>query len=298
MAILLLIGASVFTLRSRDAVYFLMAIILSGILMIYPNTFGLSVVITTIALAIYLIISLIVPYSLMRDDSAITHRSALLVAIPVSALVITTAIYQVGYIEFPGLAMGVTYIIQAIVYLAYAMMISSRLLPTRRADITTLSTTQKTDLLVLFALPLSLFTLALAFVFGDLPGMMSLAWILEATILYLVSTRIDDIRIYFAACLVFLIGVIRQIVLVDSLMQRDYISLAILAIAMVAVFTSLYILHSEKKPSRIVYDILHIFAILGIGYGISRIIPVTTYGWSLLGISTFILVLSILYRSF
>jgi hypothetical protein len=67
----------------------------------------------------------------MRDDRVITHRSALLTALPVSALIITTAIYQIGHIEFPGLAMGVAYIIQAIGYLAYGMMISSRLLPTR-----------------------------------------------------------------------------------------------------------------------------------------------------------------------
>ncbi len=70
-----------------------------------------------------------------------------------------------------------------------------------------------------FAVPLSLFTLALAFVFGDLPGMLSLAWILEATILYLVYARIGDVRIYFAACLVFLIGIIRQTILTNSLRQ-------------------------------------------------------------------------------
>ncbi len=297
MAIFLLIWASIFTLRSRDAVYFLMAVILSGILMIYPDTFGVSISITSIALVIYLLISLSVPYILMRDTRVITHRSALLVALPLSALVITTAIYQVGQREFPGLALGVAYILQAATYLIYGMIVSSRLLPTRWSDIATLSAPQKTDLLVLFAIPLSLFTLALAFVFGDLPGMMSLAWVLESTILYLVYTRMWDIRIYFAACLIFLIGIIRQIILVGSLMQRDYISLAILAIAMVAVFMSLYILRSEKKPSRILYDILHIFSVLGIGYGVSRIIPVTVYGWSLLGISTFILILSSLYRS-
>lgn len=151
--------------------------------------------------------------------------------------------------------------------------------------------------MVLFALPLSLFTLALAFVFSDRPGMMSLAWILESTILYLVYSY-GDIRIYFAACLVFFIGIVRQTVLIDSIHRGDYLALMILAIAMVSIFCSLYILRSEKKPSRIIYDVLHIVSILSIGYGISHIIPVTAYGWSLLGISTFILILTSLYRSF
>ncbi len=108
-----------------------MAIILSGILMIYPNTFELSLSATTIALALYVLISFIVPYILIRDDTRIGHRSAMLIALPVSALVITTSIYQVGHIEFPGLAMGVAYILQAAVYLVYGMILSSRILPTR-----------------------------------------------------------------------------------------------------------------------------------------------------------------------
>lgn len=108
-----------------------MAIILSGILMIYPDTFELSIFITTAALALYLLISLIIPYLLMRGERVIAHRSALLVALPLSALVITTAIYQIGHIMFPGLAMGVAYIVQAAVYLIYGIAVSSRLLPAR-----------------------------------------------------------------------------------------------------------------------------------------------------------------------
>jgi len=131
MAILLLLGASIFTLRLRDALYFLMAIILSGILMLYPNTFELSHSVTTAFFALYAVISLIIPYILIKTDAHITHRSAMLVALPVSALVITTAIYQIGHIEFPGLAMGVAYIVQAAIYLVYGILISSRILPTR-----------------------------------------------------------------------------------------------------------------------------------------------------------------------
>jgi hypothetical protein len=165
-------------------------------------------------------------------------------------------------------------------------------------DIATLPTGNKTDLLVLFALPLSLFTLALAFVFGDLPGMMSLAWILESTILYLVYTRLGDLRIYIAACLVFLIGIVRQTVLLGSIIESDYLTLAILTIAMISVFVSLYLLRSERHHSRMIHDVLHIMAILGIGYGVSRIIPTTGNGWSLLSVSSFILILAMLYRSF
>jgi len=151
---------------------------------------------------------------------------------------------------------------------------------------------------VLFAVPLSLFTLALAFVFGDLPGMMSLAWMLEATILYLVYTRIRDDRIYFAACLVFGIGIIRQISLIDSFISRDYISLGILIIMMASVFVSLYILRNTKSQIRQPYDILHIIALLIIGAGIAQIIPPTGHGWSIFVPAVFLLILSSVYQYF
>lgn len=128
--------------------------------------------------------------------------------------------------------------------------------------------------------------------------MMSLAWILESTILYLVYTRLGDLRIYIAACLIFLIGIIRQTVLLGTIMESDYLTLAILTIAMAGVFVSLYLLRSERHHSRMIHDVLHIMAVLGIGYGVSNIIPMTVYGWSLFGISSFILILAILYRSF
>ena len=75
------------------------------------------------------------------------------------------------------------------------MTTGSRFLPKTDTHLSTAPQEHKNILLILFALPLSLFTLSLAFVFGNVPGIMSLAWIIESSILYLVYTRMKDSRI-------------------------------------------------------------------------------------------------------
>lgn len=74
----------------------------------------------------------------------------------------------------------------------------------------------KNTILILFAIPLSLFTFALAFVFRDTPSVMSLAWVLESTILYFVATRMEDKRILSAAHIVLGLGLIKEISLINS----------------------------------------------------------------------------------
>jgi hypothetical protein len=118
-------------------------------------------------------------------------------------------IYQFGSENFPGISMGVAYIIQAIVYLGYAIMTGYRFLSKNTGVNSVPEEKNKNILLVLFAVPLSLFTFSLAFLFRDTPGVMSLAWILESTILYLVAIRMNDSKIFTGANFIFLIGVIK-----------------------------------------------------------------------------------------
>ncbi len=297
MGIFLLIGASILTLRIRDVFLFFLAILLSGVLMIYPDTFGDSLFFSSLIVVAYWFFSLLIPFFLTRDTKPITHRSFLLGSLPLSALVVTYAIYELGQREFPGLTLGLAYILLAGVYLLYAMVTGSRFFPEWSKE-TTSTEEGKNILLVLFALPLSLFTLALAFVFGSVPGIMSLSWILESSILYLVYSRMKDTKIYFAWCLVFLIGMMKQVTLLDTITEWEWLMFGILVVMLAAVFSSLYILRDEKSQNRIFYDILHILSIISIGYGISQIIPSTGTGWSILGPVLLLLVLSFFYSAF
>lgn len=126
MGILLLIGASIFTLRLRDVFLFFLAILLSGILSIYPDTFGDSLFLSSLIVVAYWVFSLLIPFLLTRDSKPLVHRSFLLGSLPLSALVVTYALYNLGQREFPGLTLGLAYILLAVVYLLYAMVTGSR----------------------------------------------------------------------------------------------------------------------------------------------------------------------------
>ena len=62
-----------------------------------------------------------------------------------------------------------------------------------------------------------------------------------------------------------------------------------------AVFFSLFFLRRDTTPTRTIYDVLHMGAVLVLGFGIGEIIPHTNFGWSLLGITFFIGILAVLY---
>lgn len=110
----------------------------------------------------------------------------------------------------------------------------------------TISAPNKTTLLVLFALPLSLVTFALAFIFQESASVMSLAWMIESSILYMVYSRMQDRRILLFASVVFLIGICKYLLLIGGLHTRDYLALGTSLLAMISVFASLYVLRRDE----------------------------------------------------
>lgn len=102
--------------------------------------------------------------------------------------------------------------IQALVYLLYAIFIKSKIVST--AAISTLELPEKNILLILLAIPLSLFTFSLAFLFREIPGIMSLAWVIEASVLYMVAEKMHERRIFLFASFLFAIGIMKEFTLI------------------------------------------------------------------------------------
>jgi len=99
-SILLLVSASVFAVILRDARVYLLSIVVSGILLIFPDTFYGYFGISLIAAVLYALISLVVPYILLVRGS-LTAQSALLVGFPIASIIIAYSIYQFGQERFP-----------------------------------------------------------------------------------------------------------------------------------------------------------------------------------------------------
>ncbi|MBX9809370.1 hypothetical protein K2X92_03215, partial [Candidatus Gracilibacteria bacterium] len=92
--------------------------------------------------------------------------------------------------------------------------------------------------------------------------------------------------------------IIKMIIFLVYIYTRDWLTLGILCIMLVSVFSSLYILRNDTSKNRVIYDILHSIAVLCIGIGVAQIIPSTGTGWSLLGISIFLLIIIPVYFAF
>ncbi len=295
MSIILLMWVSIFTLKLKDATIFLMGIIMSGIMVLYPDTFVDSLWASLVTSLIYLLLSLSVPYILTTHKNQVSHHSFLLASLPISTLVVSTAVYQFWQERFTWITMGLLFIIEAIIYLMYAFVAGKWLIAQANNPLGASTLENKSTILVLFAIPLSLFTFSLAFIFKDVPSMMSLAWVIESAILYLVATRMQDNRIFLAWHLVLIIWLISESTLIATILPWSWLDFGILAVMCISIFSSLYILKGEKMERRVPYDILHIIAIIIISLGVSRIIPSTGTWWSIFGPAFFLVILSIVY---
>lgn len=105
----------------------------------------------------------------------------------------------------------------------------------------------------------------------------------------------NDTRIFTGATLVFIIGMIKEVSLVDGMIERDWLMFGILVLMLAAIFASLVVLRGEKRDMRVSYDIIHMLSVLAIGYGMSRVIPSTGHGWSIFGPAALILLLEYIY---
>jgi Predicted membrane protein (DUF2339) len=298
IALLVLLGSSIFASRLRTGIVFFLWIIMSGILLIYPDTTEMLPFFSIVSGGIYLALSLIAPYILTQKEQKIEHYGFLLGSLPISAIVITYSIYQFLHVGASGMTLGFAYIVLAWLYLAYGYISASRFYPMQSTSTSELHQDQKQLILILFALPLSLFTFALAFVFGDKPGIMSLAWILEATILYGVYMKMNNIRISIFAHIVLTIGIMKEVLFSMSLMEKDWYGFGILAIMLASLISGVVLFRKNNEASRTPYDILHIFWILGIGIGMAEIFPSTGTGWSLLGSTIVLLILQVTYTQY
>lgn len=73
-------------MRSANALVYFLSIVLSGFMLIYPNTFETAPFLTILTSVLYTILSLAVPVFFFHREN-ITQKTLVLASLPVSALV-------------------------------------------------------------------------------------------------------------------------------------------------------------------------------------------------------------------
>jgi len=143
----------------------------------------------------------------------------------------------------------------------------------------------------------SLFSLAIAYIFSKNSEIVAVIWLFEASLLYYFYKKTRDIKVYLAGFVLMLIGLVRLLVLLEAVMVRDFISLISLMIIFISLIMGLKFLDFENRALRFLHDFGHVFGMLLLFGLLIKIIPSHQYGLSMIGISTLFLLLFFVYGS-
>jgi hypothetical protein len=147
----------------------------------------------------------------------------------------------------------------------------------------------------LLGISLSLFSLAIAYLFSDHHELVAIVYFAEASLLYYFYSQRRYTRIYVAALILHLVGLIKLISLIDSLQVREYGLLFSSFALLIFLASSLRFFSSFKDKSRLYHDLLHIISVVLIGAIILQVTPDTSMGWDFFALSVYIFLLSIIY---
>jgi len=147
---------------------------------------------------------------------------------------------------------------------------------------------------------ISLFSIAVAFIFADTPEIITTVWLFEATILYFFYSKNSSLKIFWAATILFIIWLTKFGILIDEVSSKQYLFLISFSIILSSFILNLYFINKVKENEEIhnIHYFLHLIWMWIMWALLLKIIPSIGHGWSLLWISIFITILWYFYVKF
>jgi hypothetical protein len=149
------------------------------------------------------------------------------------------------------------------------------------------------------AISISVFSLAIALIFSNYESIISSVWLFEATIMFYFFSKTKEYKIFWAWIVLMFIWIIKLFNLVDLVHSKDFMFLIPFSLIAISFILNLKFLDNIKETwNRVFHDILHILWIWTLAVLLVEIIPNTWHGWSILWITIFITITSIIYSYF
>jgi len=147
---------------------------------------------------------------------------------------------------------------------------------------------------------ISLFSIAVAFIFADTPEIITTVWLFEATILNFFYSKNSSLKIFWAAIILFIIWLTKFWILIDEVSSKQYLFLISFSIILSSFILNLYFINKVKENKEIhnIHYFLHLIWMWIMWALLLKIIPSTGHGWSLFWISIFITILWYFYARF
>lgn len=196
---------------------------------------------------------------------------------------------------FPWVSLGFAFAILAIVYfiMAYIMMEKIWIEKIKKQE------SSRNVIYSYIAISISVFSLAIALIFSNYESIISSIWLFEATIMFYFFSKTKELKIYSAWIILFLVWIIKLFYLIDLVHSKDFIFLIPFSLIAISLVLNLKFLdYITETSKRIFHDILHILWIWTLAILLLEIIPSSWHGWSILWITIFVTISSIIYSYF
>ncbi|MDD3646404.1 MAG: DUF2339 domain-containing protein [Candidatus Gracilibacteria bacterium] len=247
------------------------------------------------SLLLFSILNWILPYINRNLIEKSSNLKNLVIGIIAGVLFLGFEIYNYGTLYFPGISLGYAFLGLAIVYfvLAYFMINKIGVENIKKEE------TSKNAIYTYLGVTISLFSLAIAYIFSGYEAVISAIWLFEASLLFYFYNKTSENKIATAGIILFAIGVSKLYNLIPLVETRDFVFLIPFAIIFISLVLNIKFVSSKKLEGiNLIHDILHILGIGILGVLLLKIIPSTGHGWSTLGISVFLSFIATVYAYF
>lgn len=216
----------------------------------------------------------------------------LAIALTAGWLFIILQFFTLSQIYFPWITLGFVYMWLALLYFSCGYKLVWQL----NLNKSTISTVTKNTVYAYLWICISIITIAIAVIFSNTPEIIAWAWIIEACVLLYFYKLSKEIKVYYAAIILYLIGAFQFANFTNIVEVGQYLSfLSIGAIYTAMISWLISIKWQEFQKHRTAHDILHIIMTLLISTALIEILPVTGYGLRIAIVSITILICSLVY---
>lgn len=213
-------------------------------------------------------------------------------------LFIAYELYNFWNAYFPWVAQWIAFLSLAVIYFVQSFLVVQKIwnLQSITSDSSDNNASLKNVFYTYAWISLSLFSLAIAFLFSKYPEIISTVWLFEATILYYFYSQTKQWKILTAWNVLFVIWILKLWFLVDIVDSWDYKFLVSFSIIAASLLLNVWFIDKLKDITwKTIHYVFHVIWIGILGLLLSQIIVSSWHGWSSFWISIFLTAIWVVY---
>ena len=183
----------------------------------------------------------------------------------IGALFLSGMVYSFWNVYFPGMWQWFVYLGLAAIYTMVSFMVVQKV----GVEVVKKDENFKNIFYMLSAIGVSLFSLAIVFVFANTPQVVSIIWLLEANILFFVFSKTREYKVVLWGLILFIIGCLRLVPFLENAAYGQYGMLVTFSVVLASLIYNISLLYPriEHKDSAfwgeisVIHNVFHIIAL-------------------------------------